>query len=77
MAVLWAPESWKSQDAYLTELPAARAEISTYSSNSVTRTVEGADHVSILGNEAYAQQVSDAILDVIEAARTGQPLVSQ
>jgi pimeloyl-ACP methyl ester carboxylesterase len=77
MAVLWAPESWKSQDAYLTELPAARAEISTYSSNSVTRTVEGADHVSILGNEQYAQQVSDAILDVIEAARTGHPLASR
>ncbi len=27
MAVLWAPESWMSQDAYLTGLPAARAEI--------------------------------------------------
>jgi pimeloyl-ACP methyl ester carboxylesterase len=77
MAVLWAPESWKNQDVYLADLPAARAEISTYSSNSVTRAVEGADHISILGNEQYAQQVSDAILDVIEAARTGQPLASQ
>ena len=26
------------------------------------------------GNEAYAQQVSDAILNVIEAAQTGEPL---
>jgi len=77
MAVLWAPESWKNQDVYMAELPAARAEISTYSSNSVTRTVEGADHVSILGNEVYAQQVSDAILDVMEAARTGQPLAGK
>jgi pimeloyl-ACP methyl ester carboxylesterase len=74
MAVLWAPESWKSQDAYLTELPAARAEISTYSANSVTRSIEGADHVSILGNEVYAQQVSAAILDVMEAAQSGNPL---
>ena len=77
MAVLWAPESWKSQDAYLTELPAARAEISTYSSNSVTRSIEGADHVSIIGTEQYALQVSDAILDVIEAARTGQRLANK
>ena len=74
MAVLWAPESWRNQDVYLTELPAARAEISTYSSNSVTRSIEGADHVSILGNETYAQQVTDAILDVIEAAQIGRPL---
>jgi pimeloyl-ACP methyl ester carboxylesterase len=77
MAILWAPETWKNQDAYLTELPAARAEISTYSSNSVTRMIEGADHVSILGNEQYAQQVSDAILGVIEAAQTGEPLASK
>lgn len=77
MAVLWASESWKNQDIYMTELPAARAEISTYSSNSVTRTVEGADHVSILGNEQYAQQVSDAILDVMDAAHASEPLASQ
>jgi pimeloyl-ACP methyl ester carboxylesterase len=77
LAVLWAPESWKSQDVYLTELPAARAEISTYSANSITRSIEGADHVSILGNEQYAQQVSDAILDVMEAAHTGQRLTNK
>ena len=77
MAILWASETWKNQDAYLTELPAARAEISTYSSNSVTRMIEGADHVSILGNEQYAQQVSDAILGVIEAAQTGEPLAGK
>jgi pimeloyl-ACP methyl ester carboxylesterase len=77
MAILWALETWKSQDVYLTELPAARAEISTYSSNSMTRSIAGADHVSILGNEQYAQHVSDAILDVIEAARTGQRLASK
>ena len=77
MAVLWAPETWKSQDTYLTELPAARAEISTYSANSVTRSIEDADHVSILGNEAYARQVSDSVLDVMAAAQTGEPLASK
>jgi pimeloyl-ACP methyl ester carboxylesterase len=74
LAVLWAPETWKSQDTFLPELPAARAEISTYSTNSATRSIEGADHASILGNESYAQQVTDAILDVMEAARTHQPI---
>jgi pimeloyl-ACP methyl ester carboxylesterase len=74
MALLWAPESWNSTDVVLPEAPAAREEISAYSTNSMTRMIEGADHTSILGNEQHAQQVSDAILDVIEAARTGEPL---
>jgi len=77
MAILWAAETWKTQDAHLTDLPAVRAEISTYSSNSVTRSIDGADHVSILGNEQYAQQVTNAILDVMEAAQTGEPLASK
>jgi pimeloyl-ACP methyl ester carboxylesterase len=74
MAVLWASKSWIGTDAMIAEAPAIRAKISTFSSNSVTRTVEGADHGSILGNEQYAQQVSDAILDVNESAQTGKPL---
>ncbi|MBK8020879.1 MAG: hypothetical protein IPK19_05485 [Chloroflexi bacterium] len=49
-------------------------DISTYSSNSVTRIVEGANHGSILGSEQYARQVGDAILDLIEAVETGEPL---
>ncbi|HTP09717.1 MAG TPA: alpha/beta hydrolase [Anaerolineae bacterium] len=77
LAVLWAPETWKGQDTFLPELPAARAEISAYSTNSVTRSIDGADHASILGNEQYAQQVSDAIRDVMEAARTHQPIASK
>lgn len=51
-----------------------RDETANYSSNSVTRIVDGADHGSILGNELYAQQVTDAILDVIRAVETGDPL---
>ena len=74
MAVMWASEGWASTDAQIGNAPAARAEIATYSSNSVPRLIEGADHLSILGNEQYAQEVTDAILDVIEAAETGEPM---
>lgn len=70
MAVLWAGLSPTVQD-YFTSF---RNEIATYSSNTATRVIEGADHGSILGNEQYAQQVSDAILDVIASAQTGEPL---
>ena len=74
MVVLWASESWISADVVMPEAPAARAEVATYSANSVTRTLEGADHGSILGNETYAQQVSTAIMDVIDSAQSGEPL---
>jgi hypothetical protein len=55
-------------------LAEVRTTTAGYSSNSTTLTIDGADHGSILGNEQYARQVSDAILDVIEAAGTGEPL---
>jgi pimeloyl-ACP methyl ester carboxylesterase len=71
--IMWAGAA---DDAQVVKV-ALREELAALSSNAVTRFVEGADHGSILGNEQYAQQVSDAILDVIEAARTGQPLASQ
>jgi pimeloyl-ACP methyl ester carboxylesterase len=71
--ILWAGPA---DDAQVVKV-ALREELAALSSNSVTRYVEGADHGSILGNEQYAQQVSDAILDVIEAAQTGQPLASK
>lgn len=72
MAVLWASESGTNQESYATY----RQEVAGYSSNSVTRYVEGADHGSILGTEGYAQQVSDTILDVVSAAQMGGPLAS-
>jgi pimeloyl-ACP methyl ester carboxylesterase len=74
MVVLWASQTVGTYDAHVEGFIAAREEIPTYSSSSVTRMIEGADHGSILGNEQYAQQVSDAILDVMEAAQTGEPL---
>jgi pimeloyl-ACP methyl ester carboxylesterase len=68
--VLWASESDTAQE----RLAAHREQLAHVSSNSVTRMIAGANHGSILGNEQYAQQVSEAIREVIEAARTGQPL---
>jgi pimeloyl-ACP methyl ester carboxylesterase len=77
MAVLWASQTLDAFEAHVAGFRAAREEIATYSGNRVIRVVEGANHGSILGNEQYAQQVSAAILDVIEAAQTGQPLASE
>jgi pimeloyl-ACP methyl ester carboxylesterase len=73
LIVLWAGDT----NTMMEMIPALRTlhdEIPTYSTDSETRVIDGAGHGSILGNEAYAQQVSDAILDVVEAARTGEPL---
>ncbi len=70
MIVLWASLSDTSQN----QLAGFRQETATYSTNSVTRVIEGANHGSVLGNEQYAQQVTDAILDVMRAAETGQRL---
>ncbi|MCB9455296.1 MAG: alpha/beta hydrolase [Anaerolineaceae bacterium] len=67
MAVLWAGIGLTGAGAQ-EQITRIRAEIATYSSNSVTQVIEGADHGSILGNEAYAQQVTDAILGVMDAA---------
>ncbi len=73
MIVLWASDTYD----YMGKIPNLRAlrdELPTYSSNSATRTIDGADHGSILGNEQYAQQVTQAILDVIEVVQSGEPL---
>jgi pimeloyl-ACP methyl ester carboxylesterase len=70
MLVLWAGNGPMAGDLRA----ALRDEIAGFSDNSLTRNVEGADHGSILGNEASARQVSDAILDVIAASQTGEPL---
>jgi pimeloyl-ACP methyl ester carboxylesterase len=74
LAILWAGEQPLNTAADLDLFEQIKLEMAAYSTNSVTRTVAGANHGSILGSEQYAQQVSDAILDVIEAAQTGEPL---
>ena len=68
VAVLWASESYANYNKDL------MAEVAAFSTNSVVRVIAESNHGSILGEEDKAQQVSDAILDVIEAARTGEPL---
>ena len=70
VAVLWAGESGTAQEY----LSAIRAEIATYSTNTVTRVIAGADHLSILRDQRYAAQVSAVLLNVIQAAQTGEPL---
>lgn len=77
LVVLWAghPEITAPDDR--AKLKAIWGQVAVFSSNSVTRVIEGADHGSIQGNEQYAAQISNAIREVIESARTGQPLASQ
>jgi pimeloyl-ACP methyl ester carboxylesterase len=57
-----------------TEL-ALQMELAALSSNSFFQVVDGARHITLLTNEQYSRQVSDAILDVIAAAQTDVPLV--
>jgi len=53
-----------------------QAELLALSSNSVQRIIDGASHGSLVFNQHHAQQTSAAIRQVVEAARTGRPLVS-
>ena len=50
-------------------------ELAALSSDSVHRVVEGATHGSLLDDQRDAQVTSMAILEVVEAVRTGQPLI--
>jgi pimeloyl-ACP methyl ester carboxylesterase len=51
-----------------------QAELPTLSSKSVQRIAGQATHLSLVSTQEGAQATSEAILQVIEAARTGQPL---
>jgi pimeloyl-ACP methyl ester carboxylesterase len=53
------------------------AELTGLSSNSDYRLVDGATHMSLALKQQHAQQTSAAILQVVEAVRTGQPLVQE
>ena len=57
-----------------TEL-ALQTELVALSSNSIFQVVDGARHITLLTDEQYARQVSDAVIRVVEAARTGEPLM--
>ena len=49
-------------------------DLTTLSSNSVQQVVEGASHVSLQMNQEHAKLTSAAIIQVVDAVRTGQPL---
>ncbi len=76
MAVLWAsnPADVFASETARETYHATQEKFATWSTNSITRYVEGANHATILGNEKYAQQVSNAVLDVIKTFQTGVPL---
>ena len=63
------------QDRYADVLTTLQAELPALSSNSKHITVEGATHYSLVSRQEYAAIVSDAILQVVKAARTGEPLM--
>jgi pimeloyl-ACP methyl ester carboxylesterase len=52
-------------------------ELAALSTNSSYQEIAGANHISLVTNEPYARLVSQAILRVVEAARTGQPLAAK
>ncbi|MFN8420656.1 MAG: alpha/beta hydrolase [Anaerolineae bacterium] len=70
LMILWAGQS----PSAIAQFSTLRDEMAAYSTDSMTRTIEGADHLSLLGNDTYAQQVITAILEVVEAAKTNTPL---
>ena len=77
LVVLWAghPELTAPDDR--AKLKTIWSQVAVHSTSSVTRVIDGADHGSIQGNEQYAAQISAAIREVIESARSGQPLPGQ
>jgi hypothetical protein len=54
--------------------PAAQDQLAGLSTNSLQRTVAGADHTALLYNEAMSANSSQAIRDVVSAIRTGTSL---
>lgn len=58
------PESWMT----------AQNEMTTLSTNSVHRVVEGATHQGMLDQQQYAAHTSQAVLDVVTSIRDNQPL---
>jgi len=51
-----------------------QAELAALSTNSVHRIVDGTGHQSLQLDNAAVPMTSAAILEVVEAVRTGQPL---
>ena len=62
------------QDHYAAELTRLQAELPALSTNSQHVTVEGATHYTLVSKPEYAAIVTDAIRQVMVAARLGQRL---
>jgi hypothetical protein len=50
------------------------AQLATYSTIGIHRVVAGADHMALALDHDHAQATIDAIFQVVQSARTGQPL---
>jgi pimeloyl-ACP methyl ester carboxylesterase len=59
------------------EARAFQEDLTALSSNSSQRVVEGSTHVSLVVVRGHAMQTSEEILEVVEAVRSGQPLVAR
>jgi pimeloyl-ACP methyl ester carboxylesterase len=64
-------EQLQQQEQYWQEF---QGEFVALSSNSAQRIIDGADHGSLLTRQAHAQATTAAILQVVAAVRTKQPL---
>lgn len=56
---------------------ALQEEFTALSSESRMRVVEGSTHESLVVDRDHARQTSEEIVEVVEAVRSGQPLVAQ
>jgi hypothetical protein len=56
---------------------ALQEELTALSSNSTQRVVEGSTHASLVVDRDHARQTSEEIVEVVEAVRTGRPLVAR
>lgn len=71
LAVLWATDVPSSASAQADLLLQLQQSVAEYSSNSTTRYIEGANHGSIIGEQQFAQEVTNVILEVIASAENG------
>jgi pimeloyl-ACP methyl ester carboxylesterase len=76
LAVISAPERPDAANlaGYADLLNAQQAELAALSTNSLRLVVDGATHESLVNEAEDAQVVADAVLQVLQAAETGEPL---
>jgi pimeloyl-ACP methyl ester carboxylesterase len=72
ITVLWASNPGFKTPEERAVLEQIWGMLPTFSDNTVIQVVDGATHGSIVGNEQYASQITDAVFRVVESARTGE-----